>query len=456
MNDGTRMNHDLRTRRESALAPSYQLFYDDPVHLVRGEDVWVTDVDGNRLLDCYNNVPSVGHAHPRVVAALAGQAAQLNTHTRYLHDEVVRLAERLGSMLPDNLQTCYFVCTGTEANDLAVEIARTVTGQHGVVVSEHYHGNSSLVSLLSTDGYPAADRPGWLGVIDAPNDYRGRFRVDDPDLDGANLDGVNLGERYADLVTDELDALNQRGHRPAAWLVDPSWDSNGVLVAPDGYVERSAQLIRAAGGLVIADEVQSGYCRLGNDFWGHTSYGLVPDIVTIGKPMGAGHPVAAVVTTPEIAVAFAERRSYFNTFGGNPVSAAVANSVLDVIEDQQLLQNAIAMGIELSTQLTELAARHNVIGNVQGGGLFWGLDLVADRATRTPIAYDDGRRLATELRHDGILIGLTGPHSNVLKIRPPLTFSSEHVDRLVEVLDARLAKFELWGGSARRQPGAEW
>ena len=181
MNDETRMNNDLRTRRESALAPSYQLFYDDPVHLVRGEDVWVTDVDGNRLLDCYNNVPSVGHAHPRVVAALAGQAAQLNTHTRYLHDEVVRLAERLGSMLPDGLQTCYFVCTGTEANDLAVEIARTVTGQHGVVVSEHsYHGNSSLVSLLSTDGYPAADRPDWLGVIDAPNDYRGRFRADDP------------------------------------------------------------------------------------------------------------------------------------------------------------------------------------------------------------------------------------------------------------------------------------
>ena len=207
--------------------------------------------------------------------------------------------------------------------------------------------------------------------------------------------------------------------------------------------------------MVIADEVQSGYCRLGNDFWGHTSYGLVPDIVTIGKPMGAGHPVAAVVTTPEIAAAFAERRSYFNTFGGNPVSAAVANSVLDVIEDQQLLRNASAMGIRLSTQLTELAARHNVIGNVQGGGLFWGLDLVADRGTRTPIAYDDGRRLATELRHDGILIGLTGPHTNVLKIRPPLTFSSEHVDRLVEVLDVRLAKFELRGGSERRQPSAE-
>jgi 4-aminobutyrate aminotransferase-like enzyme len=462
MNDGTRMNDDLRTRRESALAPSYQLFYDDPVHLVRGDDVWVTDVDGNRLLDCYNNVPSVGHAHPRVVAALAGQAAQLNTHTRYLHEEVVRLAERLGSMLPDGLQTCYFVCTGTEANDLAVEIARTVTGQHGVVVSEHsYHGNSSLVSLLSTDGYPAADRPDWLGVIDAPNDYRGRFRAADlgrADLGRADLGraGADLGERYADLLTIELDALNQRGHRPAAWLVDPSWDSNGVLVAPDGYVERCAQLIRAAGGLVIADEVQSGYCRLGNDFWGHTSYGLVPDIVTIGKPMGAGHPVAAVVTTPEIAAAFAERRSYFNTFGGNPVSAAVANSVLDVIEDQQLLHNARAMGARLSTQLTELAARHNVIGNVQGGGLFWGLDLVADRATRAPMSYADGRRLATELRHDGILIGLTGPSTNVLKIRPPLTFSSGHVDRLVEVLDARLSKFELRGGSERRQPGAEW
>ncbi len=446
MNDGTRINNDLRTRRESALAPSYQLFYDDPVHLVCGEDVWVTDVDGNQLLDCYNNVPSVGHAHPRVVAALAGQAAQLNTHTRYLHEEVVRLAERLGSMLPDGLQTCFFVCTGTEANDLAVEIARTVTGQHGVVVSEHsYHGNSSLVSLLSTDSYPAALRPDWLGVIDAPNDYRGRFRADDPDLNGPDLadpDGGDLGERYADLVTIELDALNERGHRPAAWLVDPSWDSNGVLVAPDGYVEQYPRPPRHEPG-------RGRRARRGR---AGAKEGLA-------RRPGAGHRQgererALRDQGAQAAAPAAHRRHQARRHRAGP-GRAVANSVLDVIEDQQLLRNASAMGIRLSTQLTELAARHNVIGNVQGGGLFWGLDLVADRGTRTPIAYDDGRRLATELRHDGILIGLTGPHTNVLKIRPPLTFSSEHVDRLVEVLDVRLAKFELRGGSERRQPSAE-
>jgi 4-aminobutyrate aminotransferase-like enzyme len=440
---------DLLARRRRTLAPSYQLFYDEPVQLVRGEGVWLWDVDGNRYLDCYNNVPSVGHAHPRIVEAISSQTALLNTHTRYLHPLVVELGERLGASLPDGLTSCYFVCTGTEANDLAVQIARTVTGHHGVVVTERsYHGNSELVGALSTDSYPAEERPDWLAVVEPPNVFRGPFRLGD--------DTGRCGERYAEQLGERVDELAERGHGPAALLIDTSWDSNGVLIAPDGYVPAVAADIRERGGLVIADEVQAGYCRMGTHFWGHRHYDLVPDIVTMGKPMGAGHPVAAVVTTPEIAARFAERRNYFNTFGGNPVSAAVALAVLDVIDDEGLLENATSTGALLGGRLVDLANRYEVIGAVQGRGLFWGLDLVTDRASREPIAYTDAKRLATELRRRGILAGITGRFTNVLKIRPPLPFAPEHVDLLAGVLDEVLAGFELRGGDDARALGAEW
>jgi 4-aminobutyrate aminotransferase-like enzyme len=409
--------------------------------------VWVHNADGNRYLDCYNNVPSVGHAHPRVVTALCDQASLINTHTRYLHGNVVELAERLGTSLPGGLSVCYFVCTGTEANDLAVQIARVVTGNDGVMVTERsYHGNSELVGKLSTDSYPEHERPDWLAVVEPPNTYRGPFR--EPETD--------LGRRYAGLVRDGLDALAGRGHGIAAYLVDTSWDSNGVLIAPADYVTASAELVRARGGLLLADEVQAGYCRLGRNFWGHTNYDVVPDIVTIGKPMGAGHPVAAVVTTPAIAAEFAARRNYFNTFGGNPVSAAVALAVLDVIEDEGLLANAGTTGELLGAGLRELATRHEIIGHVQGSGLFWGLDLVVDRATREPVAYADAKRIATALRHRGILAGVTGRYTNVLKIRPPLVFRPDHVDILLSGLDALFGTYELQGGTDARALGAEW
>ena len=438
---------DLHRRRNASLAPSYQLFYDDPVELVRGDGVWTYDADGNRYLDCYNNVPSVGHAHPRVVKALTDQAALINTHTRYLHRNVVELAERLASILPGDVNTCYFVCTGTEANDLAVQIARTVTGNDGVIVTERsYHGNSDLVGKLSTDSYPAADRPPWLGVVEPPNQYRGPFRWADTDV----------GAKYAALVGDSIDQLAERRIGTAALLVDTSWDSNGVLNAPPDYVSRSAEITRRGGGLVIADEVQAGYCRMGTHFWGHAHYDVIPDIVTIGKPMGAGHPVAAVVTTPEIAAAFAERRNYFNTFGGNPVSAAVALAVLDVIDEEQLLANSTTTGALLGTGLRQLADDHELVGSVQGGGLFWGLDLVSDRDTRQPIAYADAKRIATLLRDRGILAGVTGRYSNVLKLRPPLVFRPEHADLLLTQLDALLSGFQLQGGDDTRKLGAEW
>jgi 4-aminobutyrate aminotransferase-like enzyme len=441
---------DLLTRRHRVMAPSYRLFYDDPVELVRGQGVWLYDAAGRAYLDCYNNVPSVGHAHPRIVEAIARQTALLNTHTRYLHPTVVELAERLGASLPGALSVCYFVCTGTEANDLAVQIARAVTGHEGVVVTEHsYHGNSDLVGTLSTDGYPPADRPGWLAVVEPPNSYRGPFRA-------AELGEPELADRYAGLVATGLDGLAERGHEPAAILIDTSWDSNGVLIAPDGYVPAVAAAVRERGGLVIADEVQAGYCRLGTDFWGHTRYDLVPDIVTIGKPMGAGHPVAAVVTTPEIAARFAERRGYFNTFGGNPVSATVALTVLDIIDDEAVLANATTTGALLGDRLRQLMDDHEIVGHVQGDGLFWGVDLVVDRSTREPIAYGDAKRIATELRHRGILAGVTGRFTNVLKIRPPLVFGPEHVEQLAGELDQLLDSFELQGGDDSRTPGTEW
>ena len=270
---------------------------------------------GNKYLDCYNNVASVGHCHPYVVEALCAQAKTLNTHTRYLHDAVIRFSERLTEKLPGDLSVCMVVCTGTEANDLAVQLARAATGRDGCMVTEHaYHGNSTLVRELSTSEHKSgAPRPSWLAAIEPPNTYRGPYREGETDL----------GEKYADLVADGIETLHQHGQQLAAFLVDPIWDSNGVLIPPQDYLKRASETVHAAGGLVIADEVQSGHCRTGAHWWGFENYGIVPDIVTMGKPMGDGHPLAAVITTPEIASRFAAHADYFNTFGGNPVSSAV-------------------------------------------------------------------------------------------------------------------------------------
>jgi len=429
--------NDLLRRRRKALAPAYELFYDEPVHIVRGEGVWLFDADGRRYLDCYNNVPSVGHCHPRVVEAIATQARLLNTHTRYLHENVVRLGERLGTKFADRLSACWFVCTGTEANDLATQIARTVTGHYGMVVSEDaYHGNSDLVLKLSTGSYPAEERPDWLAAAEAPDRYRGSFRaVSDPGGEAA------LAERYASKVSDAVEDLADRGYKPAAMLVDSSWDNNGLFVPPNGYLARAASIVRAAGGLFIADEVQAGYCRLGDTWWGHERYDVVPDIVVLGKPMGGGHPVAAVISTPEIAAAFGERIDYFNTFGGNPVSAAAALAVLDVIDEEGLLKNAYEVGRHLERGLAELASRHPVIGDVRGAGLFWGIDLVRDRESRQPLERAEAKHIVSAICREGVLVGLMGSHGNVIKMRPPLPFNSDNADLTLGAIDACLKRY---------------
>ncbi|MGH8242111.1 MAG: aminotransferase class III-fold pyridoxal phosphate-dependent enzyme [Steroidobacteraceae bacterium] len=418
----------LRERRGRTLGPSYRLFYNRPVHLVRGEGAWLYDADGRRYLDCYNNVASVGHCHPHVVAALSRQAATLNTHTRYLHDNVVRYAERLTATMPEPLRVCYFVCTGTEANDLAIRIARVVSGQEGVIVSDDsYHGNSNVVGAASTCMYPKSEQPEWLATVPPPNGYRGEYRYGTPDI----------GLKYAAHIDTAIAKLQQRGQGAAAWLCDVIFDSNGTILPPEGYLEYTAQAIRNAGGLFIADEVQSGFYRTGEEMWGFGYADVVPDIVTLGKPIGNGHPIGAVITTPAIATKFAEKFSYFNTFGGNPVSAAVGMAVLDVLEREGVQQNVIVAGRVLEHGLAKLAEKHALIADVRGKGLFWGLEIVRDHATRAP-AVAEADRIMNLLREDSFLLGRTGAFDNVIKIRPPLVFTPHNARMLLEGLDRAL------------------
>lgn len=421
-------NIDLIRRRQSQVAGSL-LFYHDPVHIVRGEGVWLYDDKGRKYLDCYNNVASVGHCHPKVVAALTEQAGKLNTHTRYLHEGIVEYSEKLTGLMPEGLDVCYFVCTGTEANDLAMRIARAVTGKNGIIVMENsYHGNSTLIHEASTVGYPASDRPDHIVAVEPPNCYRGPYRSGEHE---------ELGPAYAELVGQAIATLDNRGQGVAAFLCDTIFDSQGVIEAPEDYFREIYKKVREAGGLCIADEVQAGLCRTGK-YWGFEHYGITPDIVTLGKPMGDGHPLAIVVTSREIAAKFAQHSFYFNTFGGNPVSMAVGKAVLEVCEEEAIAENARETGMYLREQLEVLAQRYPVIGDVKGKGLFQAIELVEDRETREP-ATKLASQLPDRMKQHGVLIGLSGRYGNTLKVRPPLTFSKANVDQLVLALDSVLS-----------------
>jgi len=364
-----------------------------------------------------------------VVTELHRQAATLNTHTRYLHEHIVAYAERLSGTLPGELSVCMFVCTGTEANDLALRIARAATGNDGVIVTEHaYHGNSTAVHELSTADYPATERPPHLETVPAPCSYRGQF----------SGSGSRVALESAGLLEPAIGRLEARGHRPALFICDTAFSSNGILTPSPEYLREAYRCIRAAGGLAIADEVQAGLCRLGDHYWGFQDSGVLPDIVTMGKPLGDGHPLAAVVMTPRIAGLFARRHDYFNTFGGNPVSAAVGLAVLDVIERQQILHNVHDTGSQLATGLQALVQKHEAVGDVRGKGLFYGVELVRDRASREPAA-NAAARVREDLRKIGVLVGTTGPFDNVIKIRPPLVFQPEHAALLLDALDRSLA-----------------
>lgn len=418
----SRNTPQLLADRARLLGPNMATFYDDPVHLVRAEGVWLWDANGRRYLDCYNNVPHVGHCNPRVVEAICRQARTLNTHTRYLHDGILDYVEALTATMDDALDTVVLTCTGSEANDIALRMAEAVTGKRGIVATDAtYHGNTALVSQLSQSNVPSVgfglDR--YFRFVDAPDSYRM------PDHDGRG---------FAQRVSDQIDALSEDGTGFAALVVCPYFLNEGFPDHPDGWLKPTADVVRKAGGVLICDEVQSGFGRTGTHFWAHEKMGVVPDIVTLGKPMANGHPVGGVVAHGDIVKAFREGYRYFNTFGGNPVSCAAAMAVLEEISAQDLVTNASAVGAHARERLTMLAARHDCIGDIRGSGLVFGAEMVLDKETKTPAsAFTD--RVINEMRHRGIILSKLGRHKNTLKIRPPMPFSVDNADLLFDTLD---------------------
>ena len=423
----------LLNRRRAALGHPTPLFYDEPLHIVRGDGVWLYDDQGRRYLDAYNNVPHVGHCHPHVVQALQSQAAVLNIHTRYLHENVVRYGERLTATFDGSLSNALFVCTGTEANELALRIATHHSGASGMLVSDYsYHGNSATLAAVST------------GIrVNVPFASHARaLRI--PDLHRDLVDGVTpelLTQRSLAEADAAIASLQEAGHGVAALLVDTLFSTEGLCRLPPGYLPGLVARVRAAGGFYIADEVQPGFGRTGDHWWGYQAHGVVPDLVTMGKPMGNGHPMGATVTRPELAHGFLNEAMFFNTFAGNPVSAAVGMAVLDVIERERLLENARLTGAYVAEQLRALAGRHACIASVRGRGLFFGLELV-DLATRQPASHA-ARRLINDMKRRGVLVSTIGPNDNVLKMRPPMVFGRQHADLLIGTFDEALCALEM-------------
>lgn len=423
----------LLDRRARLLGPNVSLFYDEPVHVVRGQGVWLWDNDGNRYLDCYNNVPHVGHCHPRVVEAIAAQAATLNTHTRYLHEGILDYVEALTATFDAPLDTAILTCTGSEANDIALRMAQAVTGNTGVIATDHtYHGNTMAVSQLSRTNPPPGGYWDNMAFVPAPDSYR--------PLGG--VPGQAHAQAFAAAVRAQIAALAGRGHRLACLILCPYFANEGFPSLEAGWLAPVVEAVRRAGGIVIADEVQPGFGRLGSHFWGHQKVGVQPDVVTLGKPMANGHPVGGVVTSPEIMAAFRERFRYFNTFGGNPVSAAAALATLKVMQDEGLMENAREVGDYARQGLRDLATRHECIGDVRGSGLFFGAEMVLDRTDKTP-ATAFAKRVANAMRQRGVLLNFLGIHYNTLKIRPPMPFSRDNADQLIETLDGVLSETPL-------------
>jgi 4-aminobutyrate aminotransferase-like enzyme/Ser/Thr protein kinase RdoA (MazF antagonist) len=423
----------LRAERRARLAPSLSLAYRRPLQIVRGFGARLYDQEGRAFLDGVNNVAHVGHGHPRVVRAGARQMAVLNTNTRYLHEHILEYARRLGALLPEPLRVCFFVCSGSEANELALRLARTATGGRDVIVVEGaYHGNTSALveaSPYKFDGPGGQGAPPHVHKVPMPDDYRGLYRRAMPER----------GEAFAAHVGAAAEDARRHGARPAAFLCESLLSCGGQVELPAGFLAGAYRHARAAGALCIADEVQVGFGRVGSHFWGFETQGVVPDIVTLGKPIGNGHPLGAVVTTPEIAAAFANGMEYFNTFGGNPVSCAIGLAVLDVIRDEGLQQRALRVGARLKAGLAGLAERHAIVGDARGLGLFLGIELVRDRASLEPAA-EEAAYVVERMKDRGVLVSTDGPLHNVIKLKPPLVFGEGDADQALAAFDAVLAE----------------
>ena len=415
-------------RRRALLGKNLSISYDRPLKIVRGWMQYLYDDTGRAYLDVYNNVPLVGHSHPRVVRAAQEQLALLNTNTRYLHVNVNRYAERLTQKLPEPLRVCFFVNSGSEANELALRLARAHTGREDVIVLEHaYHGHTNTlidISPYKFNGPGGRGKKPWVHVAPLADDYRGLYRREDKEA----------GEKYARHVGEILRNARAEGRGVAAYIAETLPSVGGQIVFPPGYLQEVYRQVRAAGAVCIADEVQVGFGRLGTHFWGFETQGVVPDIVVLGKPIGNAFPLAAVVTTKEIAASFANGMEFFSTFGGNPVACAAGLAVLDVLEEEKLVENALRVGNYLKNRLQALQQRNKLIGDLRGAGLFLGVDLVLDRTTREP-APMQASYVANRLRECGILTGTDGPHHNVIKLRPPLVFGEKDADLFVGALE---------------------
>jgi 4-aminobutyrate aminotransferase-like enzyme len=396
---------------------------------------YLFDQEGRQFLDAYNNVPHVGHCHPQVVRAGQEQMAVLNTNTRYLDDQIVEYAAQLVATLPEPLRVCFFVNSGSEANELALRLARARTGRRDMVVLDSaYHGNTTSLIDMSPykhNGPGGTGTPNWVHVAPLPDDYRGRYRRDDP----------RAGIMYADQVGQMVTELQQRGVGLAGFMAETCPSVGGQLILPPGYLAGAYQHVRRAGGVCIADEVQTGFGRMGTHFWAFQAHGVVPDVVVMGKPMGNGHPMGAVVTSPDIAAAFDNGMEFFSTYGGNPVSCAIGLSVLRAVQEEGLQSHALTMGRQLLAGLQDLAYRYPMIGDVRGSGLFLGAELVRDRQTLEP-ATEEASFVVNRMKDHGVLVGTDGPHHNVLKIRPPMPFNSADAEQLLETL-GRVLEEEL-------------
>jgi 4-aminobutyrate aminotransferase-like enzyme/Ser/Thr protein kinase RdoA (MazF antagonist) len=411
-------------RRRQRLGGNLSVAYASPLKITRGWMPYLFDDGGTQYLDAYNNVPHVGHSHPRVTAAIHRQLRTLNTNTRYLHDTIWQYAERLTGTLPDPLRVCYFVSSGSEANELALRLARAHTGARDLVVLDAaYHGNTTTlidISPYKFTGPGGQGAPDWVHVAPIPDDYRGQFRREDPEA----------GRKYGDAVGEVVRELQRNGRELSAFICESCPSVGGQIVPPSGYLQAVYHHVRAAGGVCIADEVQTAYGRMGDAFYAFDAQSVVPDIVVLGKPIGNGYPLGAVVTTAEIAASFDNGMEFFSTFGGSTVSCAAGLATLETVLDEDLQAHARRVGAHLLDGLRHLATRHEIIGDVRGRGLFIGVELVRDRAAREP-ATAEASSIVNAMRERRILLGTDGPRHNVLKIRPPMPFDRRDADVLV-------------------------
>jgi 4-aminobutyrate aminotransferase-like enzyme len=418
------MSETLLQRRERLMGPNVPTFYRAPLHLVRGEGCWVWDAAGRRYLDCYNNVPHVGHCHPHVVQAIARQAARLNTHTRYLHEGVLDYIERLTATMGHGLSQAIMTCTGSEANDIALRMAQAATGRSGIIATDNtYHGNTLAVSQLSTRRPPIGGRWPSVRLVPAPD---------------VLLPAPDAAQRFAAHVAEAIADLDAAGFGIAGLLLCPVFANEGLPAVPRGFLDPALAVLRAAGGIFIADEVQPGFGRCASHFWGHDRIGAAPEVVTLGKPMANGHPVGAVVATPPVMAAFRENFGYFNTFGGNPVSAAACGAVLDVIEGEGLVDHGGRIAAHVMDRLRAL--RHPALAAVRGAGLFFAAEFVAADGTPAAGFAED---LVEAVLARGVLVNRLGRGRNVLKIRPPMVLSVEQADILCDALEDALASLPV-------------